>query len=304
VPRLSTIIKVTRAPFFASLVLSVCVGTAIAWHEGIFYWQYFLLSVIGIIFANAGLNMSNDYFDHLSGNDEANRELTPFSGGSRSIQEGILPARQVLMWSLFSYLVASLIGLYLTWVRGSVVLWLGIVGILLAFFSSAPPLRLNYVGHGLGELTTFLGSGPLIVLGSYYVQSQRLTREALWASIPVGLLGTALIWINEFPDYVADGAVGKSTLVVVLGRERAVWGFTALLAAIYAVILVGVALSIFPPMLLLVLLSLPLAYTAARGVMRFHSDTPRLIPISGTTIQFYVANALLMCLGYAIARFL
>lgn len=208
------------------------------------------------------------------------------------------------MWSLFSYLVASLIGLYLTWVRGSVVLWLGIVGILLAFFSSAPPLRLNYVGHGLGELTTFLGSGPLIVLGSYYVQSQRLTREALWASIPVGLLGTALIWINEFPDYVADGAVGKSTLVVVLGRERAVWGFTALLAAIYAVILVGVALSIFPPMLLLVLLSLPLAYTATRGVMRFHSDTPRLIPISGTTIQFYVANALLMCLGYAIARFL
>ena len=302
--RLKTMIKVTRAPFFASLVTSVLVGTTLAWHKGSFHWGYFLLTLIGIVCINAGMNMSNDYFDHLSGNDEVNQELTPFSGGSRTIQEGILSAKQVLMWSLLFFLVGIVIGLYLAFARGWLVLWLGLTGVSIAFFSSAPPFRLNYLGHGLGELATGIGTGPLIVLGSHYVQSQRTTYEALWASILMGLLGAALIWINEFPDYEADRAVGKKTLVVLLGRQRAVWGYIGLLVAFYVVVVVGVALSLFPSTLLLAFLSLPLAYRGIRGVMRFHSNTPRLIPASAATIQLYLANGLLLCLGYAIEKIL
>jgi len=302
--RLKTMIKVTRAPFFASLVTSVLVGTTLAWHKGSFHWGYFLLTLIGIVCINAGMNMSNDYFDHLSGNDEVNQELTPFSGGSRTIQEGILSAKQVLMWSLLFFLVGIVIGLYLAFARGWLVLWLGLTGVSIAFFSSAPPFRLNYLGHGLGELATGIGTGPLIVLGSHYVQSQRTTYEALWASILMGLLGAALIWINEFPDYEADRAVGKKTLVVLLGRQRAVWGYIGLLVAFYVVVVVGVALSLFPSTLLLAFLSLPLAYRGIRGVMRFHSNTPRLIPASAATIQLYLANGLLLCLSYAIEKIL
>jgi 1,4-dihydroxy-2-naphthoate octaprenyltransferase len=262
------------------------------------------LTLIGIVCINAGLNMSNDYFDHLYGNDEINRELTPFSGGSRTIQEGILSAKQVLAWSLFFFLVSIVIGLYLTLARGWVVLWLGVAGVFIAFFTSAPPFRLNYLGHGLGELATFIGSGPLIVVGSYYVQAQRVTWEALWASIPMGLLGAALIWINEFPDYKADKTAGKNTLVVLLGRPRAVWGYISLLVAVYVVVVVGVCLGFFPYAVLLVLLTMPLAYKGIRGVVQFHSNTPRLIPTSAATIQLFLANALLLCAGYAIARFL
>ncbi len=302
--RLKTRIKATRAPFFASLVTSVLVGTTLAWHKGSFHWGYFLLTLIGIVCINAGMNMSNDYFDHLSGNDEVNQELTPFSGGSRTIQEGILSAKQVLMWSLLFFLVGIVIGLYLAFARGWLVLWLGLTGVSIAFFSSAPPFRLNYLGHGLGELATGIGTGPLIVLGSHYVQSQRTTYEALWTSILMGLLGAALIWINEFPDYEADRAVGKKTLVVLLGRQRAVWGYIGLFVAFYVVVVVGVALSLFPSTLLLAFLSLPLAYRGIRGVMRFHSNTPRLIPASAATIQLYLANGLLLCLGYAIERIL
>ena len=302
--RLKTMLKVTRAPFFISLVCSVLVGTALAWHEGSFHWGYLLLTLVGIVCINAGLNMSNDYFDHLSGNDEINQELTPFSGGSRTIQEGILSAKQVLVWSLLFFLVGIVIGLYLTLTRGWLVLWLGLVGVFIAFFTSAPPFRLNYLGHGLGELSTFIGSGPLIVVGSYYVQVQRVTWEALWASIPVGLLGAALIWINGFPDYEADKAVGKNTLVVLLGRQRAVWGYVALLVATYVVVVVGASLGFFPYTLLLVLLTVPLAYKSVRGVVQFHSNTPKLIPTSAATIQLYLANALLLCVSYGIARFL
>lgn len=302
--QVKTIVKVTRAPFFISLITSVLVGAALAWHEGSFHWGYLLLTVVGIVCINAGLNMSNDYFDHLSGTDDVNQELTPFSGGSRTIQEGILSAKQVLMWSLCFFLIGIIIGLYLVVARGLAVLWLGIAGVFIAFFSSAPPFKLNYRGYGLGELTTGIGCGPLIVIGSYYVQTLRITREAMWASIPIGLLGAALIWINEFPDYAADKTAGKRTLVVVLGRQRAVWGYVALLVALYGVIVAGVAVGVFPYVLLLTLLSLPLAHKSIRGAIRFHSDTPKLTPTSATTIQLYLANGLLLCLGYGIARFL
>lgn len=302
VMRLKTVIKVTRAPFSSSLVASVLLGTAIAWHEGLFHWAYFVLTLLGIIFINFGQNMCNDYFDHLSGGDEINRELTPFSGGSRTIQEGILSPRQVLIWSLFFFSLGILIGLYLAVARGWLVLWLGIAGVFIAFFGNAPPFRLNYVG--LGELATGIGSGPLIVLGSYYVQSQRATYEALWASIPVGLLGAAILWINQFPDYEADRAVGKNTLVVVLGRQRAVWGYIALVVAPYVVVVVGIALGVLPYTLLLALVSLPLAYRGIRGAVRFHSDTLKLIPTQAAHIQLHLANALLLCVGYAIAGLL
>jgi 1,4-dihydroxy-2-naphthoate octaprenyltransferase len=302
--RLKTVIQVTRAPFFASLVSSVLVGAAIAWKEGFFHPGYLLLTVLGIICVNAGMNMGNDYFDHLSGNDLINRELTPFSGGSRTIQEGILTARQVLAGSLLFYTSASVIGLYLSVMRGWPVLWVGLIGMFLALFSNAPPFRLNYVGHGLAELATGLGAGPLIVLGSYYVQAQRLTQEALCAGLAMGFLGAALIYINEFPDHDADKAVGKTTLVVVLGRERAVRGYMALLGGVYAVVAVGTAMGVFPYTMWVVLLTLPLARKSIQVAMRFHSDTPRLIPAMAGTIQLYLANAILICLAYSVARFL
>ena len=304
VMRLKTVIKVTRAPFFASLIASVIVGTAVAWREGIFHWGYFLLTLVGIVCINAGLNMSNDYFDHLSGNDEINRELTPFSGGSRTIQQGILSPRQVLTWSLFFFSLGILIGLYLAVARGLPVLWFGVAGVFLAFFHGAPPFRLSYRGHGLGELATGIAGGPLIVLGSYYVQTQRVTYQALWASIPVGLLCAALIWINEFPDYEADRAAGKNTLVVVLGRQRAVWGYIAVVVSVYVVVVAGVALRFLPYAASLALLALPLAYKGIRGVLRFHSSTPKLIPSQAATIQLCLANALLLSLGYGIAGLL
>ena len=300
--RFKTFVKVIRAPFFASLAMSVLVGTAVAWGDGYLHWGYLLLTLIGIVCTNAGLNMSNDYFDHLSGNDEANQELTPFSGGSRTIQEGILAPGQVLLGSALFFLIAIIIGLYLTFSRGWLVLWLGLAGIFLAIFTSAPPFKMNYVGHGLGELATFIGAGPLIVVGAYFVQAQQVTLGAVWASVPVGLLGAALIWINEFPDYQADAAVGKSTLVVVLGKKRAVWGYVALLTCCYASILAGSALSLLPYASLLAFLTVPLAHKSVRGALQYHSDTAKLIPSNAAAIQIYLGIGFLLCVGYAVAR--
>jgi len=300
--RLRTVVSVTRAPFFVAEIIPVLVGTMVAWRAGYFRADLFVLTLIGMICVNAALNMSNDYFDHLSGNDEANQEPTPFSGGSRTIQNGVLAPRQVLMWSLFFYLMATLIGLYLAWARGLFILWVGLAGILMAFFHNAPPVRLYYLAPGVGELAIGLGSGPLVVLGSYYVQTQSVSWEALWVSVPIGLLVTAILYGNEFPDYWADKSVGKKTLPAVLGQERAAWGYAGIILGAFLVTLAGIAAGVLPYALLLVLPTLALALRSIRGMMRNHSNTELLVPALATTIQLYVAFGMLVCLGYAVAR--
>jgi 1,4-dihydroxy-2-naphthoate octaprenyltransferase len=295
------LVRVIRAPFFTATVIPGLVGAALAWYDGSLHVGYLLLTVIGIVCINAGLNTSNDYFDHLSGNDAANHELTPFSGGSRTIQEGMVTPRQMLLISLAFYGVAMAIGILLVAMRGLPLLWISLAGMFLAVFSSAPPIRLNYVGHGLGELASMIGCGPALVLGSYYVQTQRLTWESFWVSVIVGCFVAAVLYVNEFPDYAADKAAGKNTLVVVLGKDKAVWGYVALLVGAYGVLVVGAALGLFPVTILAALISFPLAYRGIRGLFRHYNDTRKLIPTNAMTIQLNLAVGLLLCVGYVIA---
>jgi 1,4-dihydroxy-2-naphthoate octaprenyltransferase len=290
--------RILRAPFFTATLVPVCVGAAVAWTQGHFHLGYLILTLIGALAIHAGLNVANDYFDHLSGNDEANPHPTPFSGGSRVIQEGIVTAGGMLATSVVAFSLGAVIGLFLAATRGWTVLWLGLAGAFFAIFNSAPPFKLSYRGHGLAELGVGLGFGPISVLGAYYVQAQRLSLEALWASIPVAILIVAVLYINEFPDYEADKAVRKQTPVVLLGRERAVWGYVGLMVANYTAILLGVALKALPLATLLALATLPTAYEAIRRALRFHSSVVELIPANAATVAIHLATGLLLCAGY------
>jgi 1,4-dihydroxy-2-naphthoate octaprenyltransferase len=189
-------------------------------------------------------------------------------------------------------------------VRGWPILWLGLVGVAFAFLHNIRPFGLYYIAPGVGEFALGAGFGPITVLGAYYVQAQKPSAAALWASIPVGLLIAAVLYINEFPDFEADSAVGKRTLVVALGRKRAVWGYGALLVLAYVFIVLGVVLGTMPAITLIALLALPLAYRGIKGAARFHSSTPELIPFNAVTIQLHLVTGLLLCVGYIVARFL
>jgi len=289
-----------RAPFFTADLAPVCLGAAIAWaRAGAFNLWYFLLTLIGAICINAGANMTNDYFDHTWGSDEINTEFAnPFTGGSRLIQMGLVKPKTFLWQGLFFFVVAILIGLALTFTRGLWVLWLGIIGLLTGFFYTAPPIRLARTG--LGELLVGLNLGPLMVLGSAYVQTQEVSWEPLIASLPVGILITLVLWINQFQDMQADAAVGKNHWVVRLGRRRAVTVYGLLLAAVYLSLTAGVLFGAVAPFALLGLLTLPLAIRAYR-VARVHYAHPReLTPANAATIQIHLATGLLMTLGYVI----
>lgn len=290
-----------RAPFFTASIVPVVLGTVIAWQRvGAFHGGYFILTLIAAMALHAGTNIANDYFDHRSGNDPVNVEfVSPFTGGSRLIQEGLLSPREVLMESLLFFALGSAIGLYLAWARGSIILALGLIGLFSGFFYTGTPI--NLASRGVGELIVGLNFGLLMTLGSYYIQARSLAWEPVIASIPVSLLIAAVLWINEFQDAPADHAVGKETLVVRLGRRRAATGYFLIMAATYLSITLSVLFRAIPPFALLALLTAPLAYRAVNTARLYYHDRLRLAPANAATVMIHLFTGLLLSLGYLLA---
>jgi 1,4-dihydroxy-2-naphthoate octaprenyltransferase len=256
-------LKAMRAPFFQAVIIPSLLGTIIAWyHTGIFYSGYFLLTILGVVFVNAGTNLANDYFDHRSRADDINKNSTPFSGGSRVIQEGLVSPEKIHTASLIFFGLAILIGLYLVYTRGWALLIIGIIGVLSGYFYTASPVRIGY--RGWGELLTGLNCGPLVVLGAYYVQAQSFSVEALVVSIPIGFLIAAILYINQFPDYICDKEAKKNTLIVKIGTERAIKGYYFLIFFPYVIIILGSLFGIIHWICLFSLLIFPLSWKSAR----------------------------------------
>ncbi len=295
-------LKAIRAPFFTATVVPVILGAVVAWHQtGLFNWGYFWLTLIGIVFIHAGTNLNNDYFDHTSGNDAGNKAPTPFSGGSRVIQDKLVKPRKVLYAALTFFALGGLIGLYLNYIfPGNIILVLGVIGVALGFFYTADPLRIGYTGFG--ELTVSLGFGPLVVLGSYYVQARSLSWAPLWASIPVSMLIALVLYINEFPDYEADKKVNKRTLVVIWGKRKAIKGYFLLLGSTYLFIVLATFLQIFPWFTLIALVTLPLALKAVRVAKANFGEPYKLLPANAATIGLHSLVGLLLAVGYILDK--
>lgn len=287
-----------RAPFLTASLVSIVLGTAIAWTRNtLFNLQYFLLALLAGVFLHLGTNVANDYYDHRSGNDEVNKEFVrPFSGGSRTIQLGLLTPREVISGAMLFFASATVIGVYLAWVRGPFVLALGLIGVFSGLFYTAPPL--NWVSRGIGEAMVGLNFGALMTMGSYFVQTQEVALEPLTASLPVTLLIAAVLYINEFPDYKADKAVGKKTTVVRLGRKKAAYGYAFIVLGAYASVIASILAGIVPPYTIVALIPLPLAIEAVRHAFRFHSEPFGLVPANAATILIHLFTSLLISLGY------
>ncbi|MBI4302414.1 MAG: 1,4-dihydroxy-2-naphthoate octaprenyltransferase [Chloroflexi bacterium] len=285
-------------PFLTASIVPIILGAAIAWEKtGIINWGYFLLTLIAGVLMQAGANVMNDYFDHKSGTDDLNKEFVrPFSGGSRAIQLGLLTPLEVLMGGIFYFLLASLLGFYLAWSRGLPILALGAVGLISGMFYTGRPFY--WVSRGVGELVIGLNFGLLMTLGAYYVQAQAFAWAPVVAAIPVALLIAAVLYINEFPDYNADKAVKKRTLVVRLGRDKGVIGYAVLILGVYPAILAGVITQVLPAATLLAILPLPLALRALYYARRYHSQITELIPANAMTLVIHLATSLYLTIAY------
>src|SRR5712691_5018004 len=288
-----------RAPFLVASLIPVLVGGLAAWQiRRAFDAALFLLSLVGAALIHLGANMANDAWDYRSGNDLAVRHMNPFAGGGRVLIRGVLSLRVHLAVALAFLTFGSLIGIYLVAQVGTPLLWIGLVGVAVAYSYVGPPLRLAH--HGLGEIAVGIEFGPVTVLGTYFVLTRAFDPPAIVLSISLGLLVTGILWINEVPDIPADSAVGKRTLVARLGVARATTAFAGIVVAAYAVLVVGIGLGLTP----LALLALPLAAKPIRGLKAAGADPHALIPSNAGMIVTTVVTGLLLLVGLGIASVL
>ena len=287
-----------RMPFLTASITPIALAGAISWaDQGKLSWGLLLLTMLAGAFLHFGVNVINDYFDHLSGNDTINFEfIRPFSGGSRVIQLGLLSPFEMLIGAVVMFAISASIGLYLAAATGWGVLAFGAIGLFCAIFYVGRPF--NLAARGVGELAVGLNFGVLMTMGAYYVQTERVDWMPGIAAIPIAVLIAAVLYVNEFPDFAADKAVGKRTWVVRLGRERAAVVYAALMAVPYVAIAIAVAAIALPPETLLAMLTLPLSARAVWFALRFHSQPIDLTPANALTILAHLATGLLLTLAF------
>jgi len=284
-----------RFQFLPLTIIMVSLGTAIAAYEGYFHLGHFLLAMIGSILVHMTVNIINDYHDYVDGID-LNTQRTPFSGGSGVLPLNLLKPKQAFWFATICLLIAMVIGFYFVMKRG----WLLFPLLLLAGFS-AYFYNVYLSKWQIGEIFAGLCFGPLLVLGSYYVQTGRYSWETLVASLAPGILTSNLLVLNEFPDREADRKGGRRHWVITLGKKDASYLFVALLTASYLCIIVGVLSKMMPVLTLIGLGTIGFGWKAAKGALKYYDNTEKLVPVLGMNVITILGTQALLTIGYVIA---
>lgn len=286
--------KATRARFLGHTLVPVLLGTVVAYWQGAFDGLRFAVAAVAAVTLHLSANAFNDVADHLRGVDPANLTPTPFSGGSRAIQLGLLGWRDMIVIAGTLGLVGVGLGLWLVTLAGWPVLALGLIGVVLGYAYSGKPFEL--ASRGWGEATAALVFGPLITAGAFAVQTGTVTSEVLAVGLPVGLLMAAQLYLNELPDAPWDARMGKRTLVVRLGA-KAPWGQAVFLAAAYVSLVAVVAAGWLPVPALLGLATLPVAFWIQRRVGDRWQDPEDLVTVQQVTLLTHAATGALITGG-------
>jgi 1,4-dihydroxy-2-naphthoate polyprenyltransferase len=284
-------VSAARLRTLPAAVVPVVVGTAVARAAGHVAWGPALAALAGSIAIQIGTNFANDVFDAEKGADGPDR-----IGPVRAVAAGLISAAAMKRAMILAFAVATAFGVYLASVGGWPVVAIGLASIASGIAYTGGPWPLGY--HGLGDLFVFVFFGLVAVCGTVYVQLAGVPCLAVWAAVPVGALATAIIVVNNLRDRVTDVRVGKRTLAVRLGRTGALGEYGALLVASYAVS-VGLSAAKHEPWLLLPLLSLPLAVSRMRALVRAASG-PEFNACLAATGQLLLTYGVLFAVGLSL----
>ncbi len=276
---LLTVLRDTaRPPFLLLTLVCLLLGLATVWVPGHALDAVLLAKVVlGAVCAHISVNMLNEYADFRSGLD-AITQRTPFSGGSGALPAQPQRAPAVLLAGLLALGVTVAVGLELLYLRGWVLLPIGLAGVLLVLLYTPWINRHPW----LCMLAPGLGVGPLMVVGTHLALGGHELRTALAASWVPGCLASALLLLNQFPDREADLRVGRRNLVIVHGRP---WAARLVL------------LRWLPPASLWGLAPMLLAWPMGRGLLR-HNDVPeQLLPAMARNVQVVLGAPAAMAVG-------
>ena len=264
----------SRPKTLPAAAAGVITGTALALRDGHFRFGPALAALFVALLLQIGSNLANDVYDYERGADAGERH-----GPTRVTQAQLLTPKQVKigMWVIFG--LSALLGLYLFFVAGWVVILIGLAAIVSAIAYTGGPFPLGY--YGLGDLFVFIFFGVAAVAGTYFVQADSVSAQAWWMSLPIGWLIVDILVVNNLRDIEADRAAGKHTLAVRFGE----WGtrieYLILLMASYLILPALAFFGALPWTSLLTWLSLPLGWRTWQ-VVRNQAGRPLNQALAGT----------------------
>lgn len=272
-------------PFsFTGSVVPVVLGAILALKESQFHFGYFILSVLAIVLLHGGVNLLSDHDDFINHVDTKDSY-----GSSGVIIEKLLSPKEVYKGGLIFLTLGSLVGLFLSYERGWIVLIFGLIGAIGGYSYTGKPLVLKY--RGLGAPVVFLLFGPLMVVGAYYVQVQTISLAAFLVSIPVGLLTTAILHANDIRDITHDKKAGINTLSIMVGKRNAFTIYYCLILLPYIAIILMVFSKIIPFWSLLCLITIP---TAVKNIKK---STINIMTLDIDTAQLHAQFGILFILS-------
>jgi 1,4-dihydroxy-2-naphthoate octaprenyltransferase len=288
-------VNAARPRTLPAAIAPVLVGTAAAFFaaDELPRWDGFVAALVASILIQIGTNLANDYSDARRGADSADR-----LGPVRVTSAGLVTPRRVLTATWIAFGIAGLLGIYLAFVAGPIILLVGALSIAAGVLYTGGPRPYGYAG--LGEVFVFLFFGLVSVNGSYYVQLEEISHLSVGLSVAVGCLSTAILMVNNTRDMDTDRRAGKNTLAVRMGRERSRAFYTYLMLAAFLVLVITIAKNDGPWSALLGLLALPLTIKPIRA-MRNRTDGPSLnqaLADTGATLGvFSVLTAIGLVIG-------
>ena len=248
VGNLEIFFRLTRFQFLPLILLPASLGAALAYrYSSAFNLGYFLLVILGVALLHLGANSIDDCYDYENGVDAiANSLFPPNFGGWKPLPRRYISLAKAKMVSVLLFLASILISIYFWVFVGYWSFIFAIGGTLLAIFYTAPPLKLDYRGKGLGEVAILLAFGPIPVLGSFYVQIGTLNLSALLISVAVGIMTVTILIDHDLIFYEVYRQAKKFSLGAVLGRSRALTASLFLTIVSYALVFISIGLRILP----------------------------------------------------------
>jgi 1,4-dihydroxy-2-naphthoate polyprenyltransferase len=285
--------RAIRIKFLLASIIAVTNGIAISyWKTGELDFGYAILTYFGIIFLHISVDLLNDYWDFKRGID-TNTKRTKYSGGTGVIPENLINSKLIYCAGVIFLIMGGLIGLYFVTIKGIIILILLIFAIISIYFYST-----NIVNAGLGELFVAI-KGSMIVLGSYYIQSDQIDLTSIYVGIIIGLLSAVVLLVTSFPDYEADKKSGRRTLVIVMGKENSIKLYITIVTITYAMIIGGSIFNVMTIFSTIALLSLPFAFKAALKLRRFN-ETSELVSSMANTIIYSRICGILLAISFII----
>ncbi len=291
---ISVWLRVIRIRFLLASIIAVSVGITINW------WQNSSFGILeaaltygGVMALHASVDLLNDYWDYKRGIDTKTKR-TKMSGGTGVLPDGLLKPKSVYRAGIAFLIIGSVIGSYFVITDGIVIaIILGFAILSIYFYST------KIVDSGLAEFFVAV-KGTMIVLGTYFIQSNQLTLESILGGIVVGVLSSLVLFIASFPDHDADKSKGRKTLVIVVGKQKATKIFWIFPAISYIAIIIGVISGLFPSFSLITFLSIPLMIKGGIGLKRNFDSIDALIPSMSSTLMFSRVTGALFVLSFLI----